>query len=1063
MKVCIDMSIAQPPASVPYAEFIAEQHARAHAERERDQERARRIQVEKLLTEGQNTYADQLGAGSGILSECTGDSTSIPAPTGGANQPASNGTDPTIKYGPGIATKEQQTDQGESALQGSLSGTGGRQRAIHGAVQGPPDQDGATGGADNATRTDHPATAAPLTRPERKLARDRRIISRLLAYRHTARTHEQQIARFERRYGCKLETLIDEKTPPKMVPLAAFQKLQQRFNFLRKGPYKPTERLVIDEVQYQLENPQKVDADGFARINYQTAAKRINMSSSTPPRSIRAVIEQTPDYPLECKWNVPEVTQDGKKIEVLFAKATVPNLVTASMNATLEQKRKQGGNQYECQRCHSDMMMIERRLICLDCGHTTMLEPTYPNGRRQHNKGKSVKSNLLLNDMPVNTANTTGSEQATPDENFLTDDAQPVGMVITSYPPLVAGRLQTAAEMEEEASVIMSAAELLLKVAGQDEKHITMPRTHEKKYLEVKRPLDRSDLVEHLRAGEAKGALCAYEDGSTYALIFDTDDSEEWAVWKLAALKLAQARYIVLMDESPAGRGGHLVIIFDALVLAAAARAAVLQIAPELATCREYWPGGTANRVRLPGAYYARNGKYVEQPVEAWCQLFNASTGEMASDGVSAARLLLSSLTPAQIVPALPVISSEPAPEIETQDDQQPPACIVVEQEPEAPTIASAGAGELPMPKVDAKWVARYGKLEETTYWFAITPEVAARWYNERNPLESIRPTETNGMALSVNGNERTASTGYYEKAQGERWTDFSTHGLRSDGKHDSGDALELAAKVEGKSKSAFLNGVILDMIKEGKPALESAAVAGQPLPGWFEEPDCIITPAGRLRAAALAGQPIPAWLEEIISPALRRLYEKWLNAQAQGQTVAPAAVTIEQPAPEIVTQDNQQPEQEAAAPAAVTQPEHDQAAAAREFYAAHCSTPGYSLRIRPDGQIGIGVPEDLSDPEFERIAEQVGMYGEVLRQIIQECDPQRPGQGEQAEQKPALVQDQRVTTPAGMGTVSLVSYCDVLQRWRCSVFTQAEQPNGSHFAVFDASEVQPIEQRPLL
>jgi hypothetical protein len=800
------------------------------------------------------------------------------------------------------------------------------------------------------------------------------------------------------------------------------------------------------------------------------------MSDKAPKNNFDKVLAQCPDLPKLAGAEIQtreEYDQELRRnIPRLYIR-TEKSLVAAAISSEISQRKVQGGNQYECNRCHSKNVVIYRRLHCNDCGHEIDIEPTFPNGKLQNKTGESVRTNLSLPpQMGYSAENDSESADDPQGENFLTTTGQVVGMVIEPVtPPNMGSLAEIPAEDEAEASEnIARAAELLWKIAGQDEKHIVMPRTHIKKYLEMKRPLTLADLVDHLRGGEARGALCSYEDGSTYALIFDTDDSEEWDTYKLAAITLAQAGYIVLLDESPAGRGGHLLIIFSARVDAAAARAAVLQIAPELESCREYWPGGTANRVRLPGAFYARYGKHVEEPVKAWCQLFNASTGEMASDGRSAARLLLSSLTPAEIVPALPVIS--------TQDEQEAPACIVVEQEPEAPTIsagraaplpniesddqaptiASAGAGELPLPKlpkVDAKWEARYGKLEETTYWFAIMPEVAARWYNERNPLETIRPTETNGMALSVNGNERTASTGYYEKDQGERWTDFSTHGQRPDGSHESGDALELAARVAGKSKSAFLNGVILDMIKEGKPALESAAAAGQPLPGWFEEPDCIITPAGRLRAAALAGQPIPAWLEEIISPALRRLYEKWLNAQAQGQIVTSAAVTIEQPAPEIVTQDDQQPEQEAAAPAAVTQPEHDQAAAAREFYNAHCSTPGYSLRIRPDGQIGIGVPEDLSDTEFERIAEQVEMHGEALRQVIQERN--------QREQKPTLVIDQRVTTPAGMATVSVVSYCDVLHRWRCSVLTQEQQPNSSHFAVFDATEVHPIEQRPLL
>jgi hypothetical protein len=190
---------------------------------------------------------------------------------------------------------------------------------------------------------------------------------------------------------------------------------------------------------------------------------------------------------------------------------------------------------------------------------------------------------------------------------------------------------------------------------------------------------------------------------------------------------------------------------------------------------------------------------------------------------------LLSSLTPAAVVPALPVITAEPVSQIHTQDEQlQVEAVgsedtvpfITQDEQTEAPIVESAAAAPLPLPKVDAQWERRYGKVENTTCWFAIMPEVAARWFNERHSLEEIRPRETNGMALSPNGNERTASTNYRDTPDGERYTDHSMHGRRSDGTRDSGDALELAAKVEGTSKSAFLSGVILEMIREGKPTL---------------------------------------------------------------------------------------------------------------------------------------------------------------------------------------------------------------------------------------------------
>ncbi len=57
----------------------------------------------------------------------------------------------------------------------------------------------------------------------------------------------------------------------------------------------------------------------------------------------------------------------------------------------------------------------------------------------------------------------------------------------------------------------------------------------------------------------------------------------------------------------------------------------------------------------------------------------------------------------------------------------------------------------------------------------------------------------------------------------------------------------------------------------------------------------------------------------------------------------------------------------------------------------------------------------------------------------------------------PALVRGQRVQTPGGLATVNLVTYCEILKRWRCAVKTDQRQSDGSHWAVFDVSAIRQI------
>jgi hypothetical protein len=58
----------------------------------------------------------------------------------------------------------------------------------------------------------------------------------------------------------------------------------------------------------------------------------------------------------------------------------------------------------------------------------------------------------------------------------------------------------------------------------------------------------------------------------------------------------------------------------------------------------------------------------------------------------------------------------------------------------------------------------------------------------------------------------------------------------------------------------------------------------------------------------------------------------------------------------------------------------------ARRFYDAFCTLPGHHLRLRSDGRIGIGVPDEMSDEAYNRISDTVERYETELRAILKEC-----------------------------------------------------------------------------
>lgn len=385
---------------------------------------------------------------------------------------------------------------------------------------------------------------------------------------------------------------------------------------------------------------------------------------------------------------------------------------------------------------------------------------------------------------------------------------------------------------------LREAAELLLEVAGDAEAHIIMPPIHPSKYLEVKRRLELEDVLDHLRGGEARGALCRRSDGKARGYCWDTDNEDGWEMLKVSAQRLVAAGFQVILEESPAGRGGHLWILFEELVQAELVQAEVFRIAPDLAEVVEYWPSlARANRVRLPGGYYARYGSKVDQEVRAWCKLVSVADGESSRDGVGAAALLLAHQNPASLIPArATVIAAAAAPAPSTQKK------VVSPVETRRELTVEDLARQRPLPPVDAAWTEKCGPVEKSTYWFAVTEGYSATWFNRHNTLKEIQSLERNGMALSPNGNERTASTAHWEKDGEERYTDFSLHGQRADGRRDSGDVLEYASKVWKRTKSAILTETTQEIVKVARQNLEASARAGSLPLLWVAE---LLTPAG--------------------------------------------------------------------------------------------------------------------------------------------------------------------------------------------------------------------------
>jgi hypothetical protein len=112
--------------------------------------------------------------------------------------------------------------------------------------------------------------------------------------------------------------------------------------------------------------------------------------------------------------------------------------------------------------------------------------------------------------------------------------------------------------------------------------------------------------------------------------------------------------------------------------------------------------------------------------------------------GQSAARVLLDSQTPAEIVPEFPGpedIGHYPGPEPSSNTDHRAQTC----SEKNGRACHEIQRDET-QPGGDQYWHHKYSHH----LWFHFTPAQLSAWYNERQKVEAILPPEQNGIGFSL-------------------------------------------------------------------------------------------------------------------------------------------------------------------------------------------------------------------------------------------------------------------------------------------------------------------------
>jgi len=334
-------------------------------------------------------------------------------------------------------------------------------------------------------------------------------------------------------------------------------------------------------------------------------------------------------------------------------------------------------------------------------------------------------------------------------------------------------------------------------------------------------------LVEqHLRGDVVMGSTLRRADGRTSLLEWDVDNAPGYAMLEAAAAKLHASGAYVLVEPSPARRGGRLRVFFATLVDAANARATALHHAPELADTVEYWPNatkGNGQATRLPFARYRRGD------VDAWCMMTFADGQELA--GLDAARRVFSDeLTPAAWVSVEPTPDTPVAPDVKMTPRSDAPRSLVISSAlaaPDAPRVEPAAFN-------DATWLAKYG-AERATRWVAFVEAFTVAWFKARHTLADVLDFDADGLAFATwRGDTNRPNV---RRIGNDGWVDDGATAMVR-----AGDVLEAYRLKHGRERATVLQDTAKDILATARRELEDAARAGRPLPAWLHE---LVTPAG--------------------------------------------------------------------------------------------------------------------------------------------------------------------------------------------------------------------------
>ncbi|MGZ3947105.1 MAG: TOTE conflict system archaeo-eukaryotic primase domain-containing protein [Flavisolibacter sp.] len=563
-----------------------------------------------------------------------------------------------------------------------------------------------------------------------------------------------------------------------------------------------SQKLAFRQTELEMEKGTPDDA-GYIHVNVTYVSKKIGMSAKITGKNLQAIAEANG---LERRVETCVLEDGTQQTKLFFAptdQTTKPHLIQPP------QPRNHGGARKLCNHCGSENLLEQVTITCMDCGaeqhRTHRVINMQPSSSVTATATSSVTAPLpaLLTPTPSLQEQ---AELAQPIDNLtiVLEPEKPldnlsIGTQKPASPPVVE-------ETEESEQETIPAPEcelvnLFLDIAGDNQEHIVMNRGA-KKYITVHTPLTEHNIQQHLAGTKTVGSTLSHTDQTTRAVCFDTDTQEGLTTLHTAMCKLHSAGVKPLLEISPAGRGGHLWIIFSSRVRTTAAYQHICTIAPMLKDIKEYWPRANNQKVRLLA------GKYVSQTIIKWCQIVDAENREVVKND------LLQYLTLAELIPTTSSL-----------------------EEKKESTSQEAQAKNFRQ-QAQAEGVDQYHRRKYTNNHFLVewTPQQLAALYNERNNVYDLLPPEKNGYGLAEWRGERTASVAYRST---DAWVDFGAEAQEPNGKRDGGDCFELFARRNGdtkNNKSQSMTQFSRDLQQEARRAIEQSAENQESPPPWVQQ-----------------------------------------------------------------------------------------------------------------------------------------------------------------------------------------------------------------------------------